>query len=140
MAVLLIHLNTFYSIGSWDAECTLSKGTHPLIECASLHIQFTQMSLREGRLNTEEFTLSLMTSSNFFEYIHFTPSSNSMHVLKKILSLYTKLHVNQSFNVLLTVYHEMILGNCPTWCTNSFQCIYLFIVLYIFRAWHARNM
>ena len=23
----------------------------------------------------------------------------------------------------------MILGNCPTWRTNSFQCIYLFIVL-----------
>jgi len=24
------------------------------------------------------------------------------------------------FNVLLTVLHAMILGNCPTWCTNSF--------------------
>ena len=52
----------------------------------------------------------------------------------------------------------LLLGNCPTWCTNSFQCIYLFIVLYMFRAchvhhqekqilsiqllviWHARNM
>jgi len=31
------------------------------------------------------------------------------------------------FNVLLTVHHAMILGNCPTWCTNSFRCIYLFI-------------
>jgi len=30
-------------------------------------------------------------------------------------------------NVLLTVHHAMILGNCPTWRTNSFQCIYLFI-------------
>jgi len=31
------------------------------------------------------------------------------------------------FNVLLTMNHAMILGNCPTWRTNSFQCIYLFI-------------
>ena len=38
------------------------------------------------------------------------------------------------FNVLLTVHHAMILGNCSTWRTNSFQCIYLFIVLYMFRA------
>ena len=30
------------------------------------------------------------------------------------------------FNFLLTVHHAMILGNCPTWRTNSFQCIYLF--------------
>ena len=30
-------------------------------------------------------------------------------------------------------------GNCPTWCTNSFQCIYLFIVLYMFRARHAHH-
>ena len=33
----------------------------------------------------------------------------------------------------------VILGNCPTWCTNSFQCIYLFIVLYMFRACHAHH-
>ena len=25
------------------------------------------------------------------------------------------------FKVLLTVHHAMILGNCPTWRTNSFQ-------------------
>ena len=42
-----------------------------------------------------------------------------------------------SFNVLLAVHHAMIHGNCPTWRTNSFQCIYLFIVLYMFRACHA---
>jgi len=30
------------------------------------------------------------------------------------------------FNVLLTVHHAMILGNCPTWRTNSFQCFYLY--------------
>jgi len=35
--------------------------------------------------------------------------------------------IKKEFNVLLTVYHAMILGNCPTWCTNSLQCIYLFI-------------
>ena len=39
-----------------------------------------------------------------------------------------------NFNVLLTVHHAVILGNWPTWRTNSFQCIYLFIVLYMFRA------
>ena len=43
------------------------------------------------------------------------------------------------FNVLLTVHHAMIFGNCPTWRTNSFQCIYLFIVLYMFRACHAHH-
>ena len=43
------------------------------------------------------------------------------------------------FNVLLTVHHAMILGNCPTWRTNSFQCIYLFIVLYMFGACHAHH-
>ena len=43
------------------------------------------------------------------------------------------------FNVLLNVHHAMILGNCPTWRTNSFQCIYLFIVLYMFRACHAHH-
>ena len=43
------------------------------------------------------------------------------------------------FNVLLTVHHAMILGNCPTWRTNFFQYIYLFIVLYMFRACHAHH-
>ena len=33
----------------------------------------------------------------------------------------------------------LILGNCPTWRTNYFQCIYLFIVLYMFRACHAHH-
>jgi len=31
-----------------------------------------------------------------------------------------------SFNGLLTVHHAMILCNCPTWRTISFQCIYLY--------------
>ena len=44
-----------------------------------------------------------------------------------------------TFKVLLTVHRAMILGNCPTWHTNSFQCIYLFIVLCIFRACHAHH-
>ena len=43
------------------------------------------------------------------------------------------------FNVLLTVHHATILGNCPTRCTNYFQCIYLFIVLYMFRASHTHH-
>ena len=33
----------------------------------------------------------------------------------------------------------LILGNCPTWRKNYFQCIYLFIVLYMFRACHAHH-
>ena len=40
---------------------------------------------------------------------------------------------------MLTVHHAMILGNCPTWRTNSFQCIYLFIFLYMFQACHAHH-
>ena len=43
------------------------------------------------------------------------------------------------FKVLLTAHHAMILGNCPNCCVNSFQCIYLFIVLYMFRACHAHH-
>ena len=46
---------------------------------------------------------------------------------------------SSKFNVLLTVHHAMILGNFPNWCTKSFQCIYLFIVLYMFRACHAHH-
>ena len=30
-----------------------------------------------------------------------------------------------TFNILLTVHHAIILGKCPTWRTNSFQYIYL---------------
>ena len=40
---------------------------------------------------------------------------------------------------MLTVHHAVILGNCPTWRTNSFQCIYIFIVLYMFRACRAHH-
>ena len=39
-------------------------------------------------------------------------------------------------NVLLTVHHAKILGNCPNWRTNSFQCIYLFI----YRSLHVSSM
>jgi len=28
---------------------------------------------------------------------------------------------------IFSCYRSDFLGNCPTWCTNSFQCIYLFI-------------
>ena len=48
-------------------------------------------------------------------------------------------NIPPTFNVLLTVHHAMILGTCPTWRTNSFQCIYLFIVLYILRGCHAHH-
>ena len=53
-----------------------------------------------------------------------------------------------AFNVLLTVHHAMILGNCPTWCTrHSHQhgvtftrsCIDT-ICFSWWWAWHARNM
>ena len=50
-------------------------------------------------------------------------------------SLRTVLYQLRSSNTLVV----MILGNCPTWRTNSFQCIYLFIVLYMFRACHAHH-
>jgi hypothetical protein len=30
------------------------------------------------------------------------------------------------FDILLTVHHVMILGKWPTWCTNSFLCIYFY--------------
>ena len=48
-------------------------------------------------------------------------------------------HVSVHQNHHQETYLEMILGNCPTWRTNSFQCIYLFIVLYMFRACRAHH-
>ena len=46
-------------------------------------------------------------------------------VIRRISEIGTK--QDRQFNVLLSVHHAMILGNCPTWRKNSFQCIYLFI-------------
>ena len=68
-----------------------------------------------------------------------TGPSNPYRVFKPIAlsRKYGKIFI--MFNVLLTVHHAMILGNCPTWRTNTFQCIYLFIVLYMFRACHAHH-
>ena len=65
----------------------------------------------------------------------FTPVSSNWS-----LSLRDPLRVTSTvkFNVLLTVHHAMILGNCSTWRTNSSR-IYLFIVLYMFRACHAHH-
>ena len=57
-----------------------------------------------------------------------TGTVRSKNLLKKLF-----------YNVLLTVHHAMILGNCPTWRTNSFKYIYLFIVLYMFRACNAHH-
>jgi len=31
------------------------------------------------------------------------------------------------FYIMLTVHHVMILGKWPTWCTNSFLCIYFYL-------------
>ena len=75
-------------------------------------------------------------------FITFQNSEFSRMIFEK--SWDSKFHENPSrgsriFNVLLTVHHAMILGNCPTWRTNSFQCIYLFIILYMFRACHAHH-
>ena len=50
----------------------------------------------------------------------------------------TELSKRSSDAPLLTEYLTF-LGNCPTWLTNFFQCIYLFIVLYMFRACHAHH-
>ena len=47
--------------------------------------------------------------------------------------------VMKDFNVLLSVHHAMILGNCPNWRTIFFPFIYLFIVLYMFPACHAHH-
>ena len=43
-------------------------------------------------------------------------------------------------NACIYIYiYILILSNCPTWRTNSFQYIYLFIVLCMFRACHAHH-
>jgi hypothetical protein len=47
--------------------------------------------------------------------------------------------IHSKFNVLLTVHHAVILGKWPTWRTNSFQCIYLFTTLYMFRSRRAHH-
>jgi hypothetical protein len=33
----------------------------------------------------------------------------------------------KKFYILLTVHHVVILGKWPTWCTNSFLCIYFYL-------------
>ena len=47
--------------------------------------------------------------------------------INSLLILSAATVISLIFKVLLTVHHAMILGNRPIWCTNSFQCIYLFI-------------
>ena len=85
------------------------------------------------------------------EYVQFSPRGGlhfTMHYISQnfpnhnvklmYVSWYRK--CIYSYIHLLKTFWNTILGNCPTWRTNSFQCIYLFIVLYMFRACHARNM
>jgi len=58
-----------------------------------------------------------MTNRDVSELIHFLEhhaTANSRQVNMRLI-----------FNLLLTVHHAMILGNCPTWRTNSFQYSYL---------------
>ena len=57
-----------------------------------------------------------------------------MHCASRALLIYH--HPSHSYN---NSTKKCVLGNCPTWCTNSFQCIYLFIVLSMFRACHAHH-
>ena len=59
------------------------------------------------------------------------------HNCRKILSLFKD--NNESICFRQTQYYCIILGNCPNWCKNYFQYIYLFMVLYVFRACHAHH-
>jgi hypothetical protein len=49
--------------------------------------------------------------------------------------------IKHLFYILLTVHHIMILGNWPTWCTNSFLCVYFYVfkTLYMFWAHSAHH-
>ena len=100
------------------------------------------------RINWQIVKISV--SSNIFVLTSTYLLSNILLKLLSIIDIISQnchnLHLNppsvnviQMFNVLLTVHHAMILGNCPTWRKNSFQYIYLFIVLYMFRACHAHH-
>ena len=51
----------------------------------------------------------------------------------------SNIRVRTAATICLLKNYIFFLGNCPTWCKNSFQCIYLFIVLYMFRACHAHH-
>ena len=90
--------------------------------------------------------LGLLGPCNWRQYIPLkrceTLAQTDSIISQKTFTLqYTTVKTSKfvKFNVLLTVHHAMILGNCPTWRTNSFECIYLFIVLYMFRACHAHH-
>ena len=85
--------------------------------------------------------LLITNLTHFFMYlfIHFISlhvSSITVLIIRRSNCINTSSGIFLTF--LLTVHHAMILGNCPTWRTNYFQCIYLFIVLYMFRTCHAQ--
>ena len=98
-------------------------------------------TLWEGRKYwiRSKIAINYLKVSNF-KYLECVTSNymNAGSVRKEQDGHQERKYINK-FNVLLTVHHAMILGNCPTWRTNSFQCIYLFIVLYMFRACHAHH-
>ena len=80
------------------------------------------MGLRSAIIQQLHWTAMLNQHNNRSAYGHF---------LKKYLPT-IPLYPNKVSKIIL-------LGSCPTWRTNSFQCIYLFIVLYMFRACHAHH-
>ena len=81
----------------------------------------------------------------WFVCFHFHIVTKTPHRwLRQVSPLTTRLPIDEfslkiMYEYFSKLYWEMILGNCPTWRTNSFQCIYLFIVPYMFRACHAHH-
>ena len=97
---------------------------------ACLQIEYNFLHIYGGKKNLEQ-NLLFQQTCNFFYYIE-------MHNLFWIVRPFV------CFNFFLHILYRvikkcLILGNCPIWRTNSFQFIYLFIVLYMFRACHAHH-
>ena len=66
-------------------------------------------------------------------------SQDSRSRLIGCISVWYPVFINVASSRCGLILDILVLGNCPTWRTNSFQCIYLFIVLYMFRACHAHH-
>jgi hypothetical protein len=65
------------------------------------------------RLHSPVYTMSTCNSNETSEFITYVrPNTVNIYVL---------------FYILLTVHHVMILGKWPTWCTNSFLCVYFYL-------------
>jgi hypothetical protein len=95
--------------------------------CLFLKLKFCDLSYKSKNIAIQIVCYSLRSSATMKKQRNIESFEGRNNWASKVAPNQVCGVHNSRFYILLTVHHVMILGKWPTWCTNSFLCVFISI-------------